>query len=83
MAVEKPRTNLLSSINVLFYLSSICGIIPYSLRGYYNHKIFQLSILGNIYAILYAVQAVVQYHFATTTFSLGDKRETGLIYIKI
>lgn len=77
MAVEKPRTNLLSSINILYYISSCFGIIPYSLRAYHSLKVFQLSILGNIYVVIFVVQAVVQYHYARAAFSMGDKKETG------
>lgn len=78
MAVEKPRATLVSSLGFLFYLSTMCGIMPYSPRAFYKHTIFKWSLVGNVWVAVSALHSVIQYHFASQAFSVGDKNETGM-----
>lgn len=77
MAMEKQRLNLVSALSFLFYLSTCCGILPYSIRSFNKHKSFKLSVTGNVFSAAVAVFAVVQYHISSQAFSVSDKNETG------
>lgn len=77
MAVETSQLGLIKSFRLLFYLSSINGLIPYSLSVYYTKKIFQVTILSNVWVVATTVYNIVQYHFSSFNFSLGDKADSG------
>lgn len=82
-AEEKPqerRYNLVQSLVVLFAVSCIFGVIPYSGVAYYRHRIFKLSIFGNVWSLINVIHDTLQYHYATVAFSLGDKQESGIVF---
>lgn len=77
MAVEASQSGLIKSLNVLFYWSTFNGLLPYSIPAYYRQKIFQATILGNVWVVAAMVHDIVQYHFSAFNFSLGDKADSG------
>jgi hypothetical protein len=60
---KNSRSPILESLNYLFYVSKVFGMIPYSLSDYITKKQFQLSQLGNIFCVLSCAHYVAQYHF--------------------
>lgn len=78
MAVETSKSGLIKALNVLFYWSAFNGLIPYSIPAYYKQKIFQVTILSNVWVIFAVVHDITQYHFSSFFFSLGDKADSGI-----
>lgn len=70
--LKNGNKNVLSSIKILFYISKIFGLIPYSLKEYYDKNLLKVSMIGNIWCIFTMLQFSIQYHFANITFSLND-----------
>ncbi|XP_001661741.3 gustatory receptor for bitter taste 66a [Aedes aegypti] len=64
----KVGSSLLESIKVLFYSSSILGIIPYSLRDFYSRTVLRVSVVGNIWVLLSVVSYSVSYHMVTDAY---------------
>ncbi|XP_055546403.1 gustatory receptor for bitter taste 66a [Wyeomyia smithii] len=62
------RTSLWDSIKVLFYVSSILGLIPYSLREYFSNHVLRISIIGNLWVIFNMCLYSVAYHLATDDY---------------
>uniref|UniRef100_A0A182SL26 Gustatory receptor n=1 Tax=Anopheles maculatus TaxID=74869 RepID=A0A182SL26_9DIPT len=67
-----PVRSLLDSQHVLFYISSIFGVIPYSLWAFAKRTVLQLSILGNVWVVCSLVVNTVLYHIATTNYVKDD-----------
>lgn len=59
------RSQILGSLNFLFYISKVFGMIPYSLSDYITHRQLKLSQFGNIFCLLSCVYYCTQYHFLT------------------
>lgn len=78
MAVEASKSGLVKSLSVLFYWSAFNGIIPYSMPVYYRHKILQATILCNAFVVANMLHDIVQYHLASSNFSLSDKADSGI-----
>lgn len=74
---KNSRMSFLSSFNVLFYVSCVLGIMPYSINEYSSNKIFKISLLGNIWSVLIMIHNTIQYHFAQVEFSLGKEKQSG------
>lgn len=86
MAVEQTATSrptFVASLNILFYFSACNGLIPFSIPAYWRHRVLQRSIISNVFAVVFAIQNIVQYHFASTVFSMGDKKESGTLTVII
>lgn len=79
MAVEKSafvakktsRNPILESLNFLFYVSKVFGMIPYSMRDYITKKQFKLSQFGNIFSVLSCIHYLIHYHLVTESTMLG------------
>lgn len=78
MAEKKPsssvdkkdsRNLLLESLSVLFYISKIFGVIPYSLSNYVTAKQFKLSQLGEL------TELDSKFQFISETFSSSPTRK--------
>uniref|UniRef100_A0A182R7N4 Gustatory receptor n=1 Tax=Anopheles funestus TaxID=62324 RepID=A0A182R7N4_ANOFN len=63
-----PVRSLLDSQHLLFYISSIFGVIPYSLWAFAKRTVLQLSILGNVWVICSLIVYTALYHLATTNY---------------
>lgn len=74
---NQQQLNLKSSLNILFYVSKLFGIITYSFNEYYNSRIFKVSVIGLIFSIFNLIHNSVQYHFATIRFSLGSESDAA------
>uniref|UniRef100_A0A182W2J4 Gustatory receptor n=1 Tax=Anopheles minimus TaxID=112268 RepID=A0A182W2J4_9DIPT len=72
MSVVPVVRSLLDSQSVLFYISSIFGVIPYSLWAFAKRTVLQLSILGNIWVICSLIVYTALYHVATTNYVKDD-----------
>lgn len=84
MAVEtSSRPTFVATLSVLFYFSTWMGVMPYSIRAYARHRVLKPNIISNVYVGLQLVQLVVQYHFASSAFSMGDKKESGTLTVII
>ncbi|XP_050069589.1 gustatory receptor for bitter taste 66a-like [Anopheles maculipalpis] len=67
-----PVRSLLDSQHVLFCISSILGVIPYSLWAFAKRTVLQLSILGNVWVVGSLIVYTVMYHLATTNYVKDD-----------
>lgn len=72
------KNPILESLCVLFYISKVLGMIPYSLSDYVTKKQLKLSQLGNIFCILSCVHYVVQYHFLTESTMLAKDPDNSI-----
>uniref|UniRef100_A0A182M505 Gustatory receptor n=1 Tax=Anopheles culicifacies TaxID=139723 RepID=A0A182M505_9DIPT len=72
MSVVPVVRGLLDSQRVLFYISSIFGVIPYSLWAYAKRTVLQLSILGNVWVVCSLIVYTALYHVATTNYVKDD-----------
>lgn len=78
MAIDTTlQIDLYKSINSLFYLSWISGVLPYSMSAYNRLKQFQTSIFSIGYSIVMTVHIVLEYHFAAKEFAWGDSSQSG------
>lgn len=64
------KSPILESMNVLFYISKVFGLIPYSLSGYITKKQFKLSQLGNVFCLLSCIHYIIHYHVLTASTML-------------
>lgn len=85
MAEVKPsvdkkysRSPILESLGVLFYVSKVFGMVPYSLPDYVTQKQFKLSQLGNIFCVLSCIHYVVQYHVLTAESMFAKDSENTM-----
>lgn len=84
MAIDTGRRpTFLDSVNVLFYCTTWWGVLPFSIRAYSRNRQLQRSALSSIYVVLMTVGYVVQYHFSSMTFSMGDQKESGTLTVII
>uniref|UniRef100_A0A182NAA5 Gustatory receptor n=1 Tax=Anopheles dirus TaxID=7168 RepID=A0A182NAA5_9DIPT len=67
-----PIGGLLDALQVLFYISSIFGVIPYSLWAFAKRQVLQLSIFGNVWVTCSLVVYTTLYHVATTNYVKND-----------
>lgn len=65
---SKPKNNssTFSSINFLFYISKLYGLIPYSLSDYISNFKFEISPFGNVFCIFSCVTYSILYHIMMT-----------------
>ncbi|XP_052863795.1 gustatory receptor for bitter taste 66a-like [Anopheles cruzii] len=59
---------LLDSLRGLFYVSTIFGVIPLSLRAFYKRRVLQVSITGNVWVVCNIIVYTALYHVATTNY---------------
>lgn len=74
---KKQKTNIMTSINLLFYVSFFMGIIPFSFNEYRKNKILKYSIWGMVYCIITLFYNFVQYHFAISNFLISTNADDG------
>uniref|UniRef100_A0A182UJD5 Gustatory receptor n=1 Tax=Anopheles melas TaxID=34690 RepID=A0A182UJD5_9DIPT len=67
-----PVRGLLDSLSVLFYISSIFGVIPYSLWAFAKRTAIQLSLVGNVWVVGNLVVYTGLYHVATINYTKDD-----------
>uniref|UniRef100_A0A182PEG1 Gustatory receptor n=1 Tax=Anopheles epiroticus TaxID=199890 RepID=A0A182PEG1_9DIPT len=67
-----PVGGLLDSLHVLFYISSIFGVVPYSLWAFAKRSVIQLSLLGNVWVVCSLVVYTGLYHVAITNYLNDD-----------
>uniref|UniRef100_A0A182HS06 Gustatory receptor n=1 Tax=Anopheles arabiensis TaxID=7173 RepID=A0A182HS06_ANOAR len=67
-----PVRGLLDSLSVLFYISSIFGVIPYSLWAFAKRTAIQLSLVGNVWVVGSLVVYTGLYHVATINYTKDD-----------
>uniref|UniRef100_A0A182ISP7 Gustatory receptor n=1 Tax=Anopheles atroparvus TaxID=41427 RepID=A0A182ISP7_ANOAO len=63
---------LLHSLHVLFYISSVFGVLPYSLWAFLKRHVLQLSVIGNVYVLCSVVVYAALYHVATINYINDD-----------
>lgn len=69
------RSPLLESLNYLFYVSKVLGMIPYSLSDYITKKQFKVSQVGSIFCVLSCIHYATHYHFLTTQTMLVESSD--------
>lgn len=74
---KKQKTNIMTSINLLFYTSFFVGILPFSFNEYRKNKILQFSIYGLGYCIYTLIYNCLQYHFAINNFLISSNADDG------
>lgn len=74
---KKQKTNIMTSIKLLFYISYFMGILPFSFNEYRKNKILKFSIFGISYCIFTLIYNFVQYHFATSNFLISTNTDDG------
>lgn len=72
------RSPILESLNYLFYVSKVLGMIPYSLTDYITKKQFKLSQIGSVFCILSCIHYASHYHFLNIK-NMIDKEEEETI----
>lgn len=84
MAIGTSKVrNIWTTFHNLFFISRFLGIVPYSISEYNTKKIFKITLIGNLWSLAIMINNVVQYHFATVTFSLENEKETGTLTVAI
>lgn len=78
MAVNKPRINVTTSINVVMYTMAFYGMMPFSLLSYHRHKILKTSVFGSVYSIVNTIHNSYQYHVETIANFRGQ--DSGRYY---
>lgn len=72
---KNPRSPILESLNFLFYISKVFGMIPYSFSDYVTKKQFKLSQLGNILCVLSCIHYTIHYQVLTANTMLAKDDE--------
>jgi hypothetical protein len=72
------KSQLLGSLNFLFYISKVFGMIPYSLSDYVTHKQLKLSQLGNVFCLLSCVSYCTHYHFLLANSVLTEESDDSI-----
>lgn len=75
---KNSRSPILDSLNFLFYISKVFGMIPYSLSDFVTKRQFKLSQLGNILCVLSCIHFTIHYQLLTADTMLA-KDEAGTI----
>lgn len=75
---KNSRSPILDSLNYLFYVSKVFGMIPYSLAGYVTKRQFKLSQLGNVFCVLSGLHYIIQYHILTESSMLAKDAENSI-----
>lgn len=84
MAIETGRRpTFLDSVNVLFHCTTWIGVLPFSIRAFTRNRQLQRSTICAVFVVLMTVSAVVQYHFSSMVFSMGDQKESGTLTVII
>lgn len=85
MAEEKPSVDkknsrhlILESINFLFYVSKVFGMVPYSMSDYITKRRLKVSQLGNILCVVSCIHYAVQYHVLNTSSVLVKDSESSI-----
>ncbi|XP_039440022.1 gustatory receptor for bitter taste 66a [Culex pipiens pallens] len=60
--------SLVDSLKVLFYASSLLGLVPYSLREFFARHALRISIVGNVWVVFNMVGYSAMYHLATDDY---------------
>lgn len=74
---KKQNTNIMTSFKILFYVSYLFGIIPFSFNEYRKNKILKFSIFGMVYCMITLFYNSFQYHFATNNFLISTNTDDG------
>jgi gustatory receptor len=69
------RQPILESLDYLFYVSKVFGVIPYSLSDYITKKQLKLSQFGGIFCILSCIHYATHYHFVNVGTMLEKDEE--------
>lgn len=75
---KNSRIPILGSLNFLFYISKVFGMIPYSLSDYVTKKQFKLSQLGNILCVLSCIHYTIHYQVLTANTMLAKDDEGSI-----
>lgn len=75
---KSSQTPILESLSLLFYVSKIFGITPYSFSDFVTKKQFKLSQLGNIFCVLSCIHYIIEYHFVTSSTMLVKDSEASI-----
>lgn len=75
---KNSRSPILNSLNFLFYISKVFGMIPYSFSDYVTKKQFKLSQLGNILCVLSCIHYTIHYQVLTTNTTLAKDDEASI-----
>lgn len=75
---KSSQTPILESLNILFYISKIFGVIPYSLSDFITKRQFKVSQLGNIFCVLSCAHYIIQYHFITESNMLAKDADSSI-----
>lgn len=63
---KKPSVAILESLNYLFYVSKVVGIVPYSLADYVTKRQLKLSLFGCFWCLITWIQITIQYYILTS-----------------
>lgn len=84
MLTENRHLNFVQTLNAIFYVTKLFGIVPYSMKDYHYHKKITVSILGNIISIICIFFYFGAYHLAvTSTYFDGTVFNSGEFLLNI
>lgn len=75
---KNSKSPILESLNVLFYLSKIFGMVPYSYSDFVTKKQFKVSQLGNIFCVLSCIGFIILYHLLMSITMLVKDPENSI-----
>ena len=75
---KSSRSPILESLDGLFYVSKLFGIIPYSLSDYITKKRLQLSSFGCAFSVLSCIFYIVAYHILMSDTMVEKNSESKI-----
>lgn len=72
------KNPILESMNILFYISKVLGLIPYSLSSYITEKQLKLSQLGNVFCLLSCIHYTIHYHILNASTMLTRDSDASI-----
>lgn len=63
MAKTEPKIEFIKSLNYLFYVSKVFGLVCYTYVDYYRNKVLVNTILGNVWSVMSLVVFGCVYHY--------------------
>lgn len=65
---EKPaKETIYTAFNLPFLISTIIGLLPFSLPTYYREKKLKTSWISNFWCVFSMINLAAHYHFALST----------------
>lgn len=61
---RNPKTSIYEALKLLFYVSALIGILPYSIPTYFRSKRFKLSWIACVWCVFNTLNLAVHYHYS-------------------